>query len=74
MLGWEVFRCVNGTRATRKVPTHRATPPPPLRMSELPKGIDKKLTHESATPPLRMSGLLKRADKESTREGGFSFT
>ena len=58
----------NGTRATIKVPTHRATPPPPLQMSELLKRADKKLTLESVTPPLRMSELLKRADKKSTRE------
>jgi hypothetical protein len=28
----ERFAVANRTRATIKVPTHRATPPPPLRM------------------------------------------
>jgi hypothetical protein len=38
---------VNWTRATTRVPTHLATPPPPLRMSGLLRRIGKQLTGES---------------------------
>ena len=41
---------VNGTRATIKVPTHRATPPSPLRMSGLLKRAVKEPTLEGITP------------------------
>jgi hypothetical protein len=37
---------VNWTRATIKVPTHRATPPPPLQISWLLKRVEKKPTRE----------------------------
>ncbi|MDQ6643580.1 MAG: hypothetical protein M3Y76_03955 [Chloroflexota bacterium] len=38
--------CEQDARATIKVPTHRATPPPPLRVSGLAKRADKKSTLE----------------------------
>ena len=40
----ERISVVDWTRATTRVPTHRATPPPPLRVSGLLKRIDKKFT------------------------------
>jgi hypothetical protein len=45
-----LFSGVNGTRATIKVPTHRTTPPPPLRVSGLLKRTYKKATLERLHP------------------------
>ena len=58
-------RGVNRTRATMKVPTHRATPPPPLRMGGLLKRSDKKPPHESATPTPTDEGTDKIITLES---------
>ncbi|MDQ6645133.1 MAG: hypothetical protein M3Y76_11860 [Chloroflexota bacterium] len=47
-------------RATIKVSTHRATPPPPLQMSRLLRWIDKKPTPESGRGVVDGGGRLRR--------------
>ncbi len=50
MSGREDLRGEQDARATIKVPTHRATPPPPLQVSGLLKRIGKKLTLKRGKP------------------------